>query len=65
MLKQAVEKHFMEDGAVTRVLGSTVEGFQKRDLLYIPRGVYSDAAIERHIEVGMLSDKKALKGLPS
>lgn len=60
-LKQAVEKHFMEDGAMTRVLGSTVEGFQKRDLLYIPKGVYSDVVIERHIEVGMLSDKKALK----
>lgn len=58
-LKQAVEKHFMKDGALIRVLGSTAEGFQKQDLLYMPKGVYSDAVIERHIEVGMVSDNGA------
>jgi hypothetical protein len=58
-LKQAVEEHFTERGEVIRVLGSTMEGFQKRDLLYVPKGVYSNAAIEKHIEVGKLSDKEA------
>lgn len=57
-LKQAIGTHFTEDGEVTPVLGDTAKNFRKQGLLYISKGVYSDAAIERHIEVGMVSDEE-------
>jgi hypothetical protein len=60
-LKQVVENHFTEDGAIIRVPVSKAQDFQKQDLLYVPRGVYSDATINRHIEVGRLSDDEATK----
>jgi len=56
-LKRAVDAHFRDNKGLIRVPAFTAEGFQKRDLLYVPQGVYTDAAIERHIEVGRLSDE--------
>lgn len=56
VLRRVIESNFQTADGPLRLLGHTMEQFRERDLEYRPRGVYSDAAVDRHIEVGSQPD---------
>lgn len=61
-LRRVVESNFQTEQGPLRILGHTMEEFRARDLEYRPRGVYSDAAVDRHIEVGsMLAERESMR----